>query len=244
MIIISGLPKDCRTPGKWVLRRCQAGWIEGSLPTVTNHHLKEVGGKGYLCSDHATRVLPPGNHAMQGVFPVLVFAVIAALLLLSGQPAFGYPLSGGPHDRSSDPLFPSSGLAGVCNECHIPHYAPEVFQYTRDQSPDATNSSDLCLDCHSGTTPPWAATARDVSDVDGSRHDFSSRPSIGWGGVCWPCHNLHLPNETTVSYAGTDSGKYFRNFILWSRDISGGKFIISNLYQVRRPVSSKGYILG
>lgn len=164
----------------------------------------------------------------------------AFLLLASHLHAF--PLSGGPHDRSSDPAYAASGIAGICDECHLAHFAQEIIQYKRDLTPDATKISELCLDCHSGSPPPWASTARDQSQAVGSRHDFSSRP-IGWGGVCWSCHDLHLADTNTASYVDT----YFTSFNLWRRDLSGE---LGNFEQKRQlgdnssPGGQPNYLIG
>ena len=175
------------------------------------------------------------SFAKATVFPVMTFnlpvwmqrsgifnskAVILSLacfaLLVFSSLSHALPLAGGPHDRSSDPAYIASGINGICDECHLAHYAPEIVQYKRDLTPDATKFSQLCLDCHSGSAPPWASTAGDQSLSLTSLHDFSDRP-IGQGGVCWPCHELHAPDPATASYAGT----YFTDFLLWKRDITG-----------------------
>lgn len=160
--------------------------------------------------------------------------------------AFSHPLTGGPHDMSSDPAYIASGIGGICDECHLAHYAPEMVQYKRDLSPDPANFSELCLDCHSGSPPPWASSARDESDIETSLHDFSNQ-TIGTGGVCWACHELHLPDANTISYAGSTSGDYYANFILWKRDITSE---LSEFYQKRDlgtnsdPSGGPNYLVG
>ncbi|MDF1534983.1 MAG: hypothetical protein P1S46_00585 [bacterium] len=166
-------------------------------------------------------------------------AIVFFFILLNAPSLHALPLAGGPHDRSSDPAYTASGIKGVCDECHIAHYSPELAQYKRDLSPDAAVLSDLCLDCHDGTPPPWASTARDQSVAEGSLHDFSSR-TIGFGGVCWPCHDLHLPDENTVSMAGSSSGNYFADHLLWKRDLTGD---LAGYYQ-KRDLATDSYPSG
>ena len=190
-----------------------------------------------------TGSLPWFAHLRVLVIAVALFILSSALWVLSVQ---ALPLSGGPHDRSSDPAYIASGVRGICDECHLAHYAPEIIQYKRDLSPDASVFSDLCFDCHSGSPPPWASTARDQSVADGSLHDFSSR-QIGSGGVCWPCHELHLPDTNTISFAGTSSGDYFANSILWRRDLTDdiGQYEQKrDLATASNPVGGPNYLVG
>ncbi|MDF1526973.1 MAG: hypothetical protein P1S59_11995 [bacterium] len=147
---------------------------------------------------------------------------------------------------SSDPAYIASGISGVCLECHVPHQAFELRLWGRDLAPDAVNASDLCLDCHSGAPPSWATFAKDVSDVEISLHDFSSAP-IGSDGVCSSCHDLHYPDETTASYAGSSSGHYFTGYVLWKRDLTND---LAQYYQKRDlatdsdPVGGPNYLVG
>jgi len=156
---------------------------------------------------------------------VFVPGLLAACgFLLFATLSFAYPLAGGPHDFSADPAYAASGLQGICDECHLAHLAPEIVQYKWDLTPDAAIFSDLCLDCHSGSPPPWASGAGDTSKAVGSRHDFTgrdiSRDNGQEGGACWACHELHLPSTATISYAGSGSGAYYTDFLLWRRDVT------------------------
>ena len=156
------------------------------------------------------------------------------------------PLAGGPHDRSSDPAFIASGIKGVCFECHIPHGAYELRLWGRDLTPDAVNEADLCLDCHSGSPPGWAAPAKDQSKVETSLHDFTGG-LIAPGGVCSSCHSLHYPDEGTAAFAGSSSGNYFAGYVLWKRDLTDNL----NEYDQKRdlatdsdPVGGPNYLVG
>jgi len=186
-----------------------------------------------------------GGPGYSSIYYALVI-LSCCLLLAAPSPSGALPLEGGPHDRSSDPAYTASGIGGICDECHLVHYAPEMVQYKRDLIPDAAKSSELCLDCHDGSPPPWASTARDQTPSVTSLHDFSSRP-IGQGGVCWPCHDLHLPDPATASFAGSGSGSYFTDSHLWKRDLSGE---LTQFYQKRElgrdsdPAGGPNYLVG
>ena len=150
----------------------------------------------------------------------LTLSLMSCVYLL-GAPATpqAYQLAGGVHDRSSDPAYIASGIPGVCFECHVAHGAYELMLWGRDLSPDAINGSDLCLDCHSGSPPSWASTAKDMSDAEESLHDFTG-DSIASSGVCSSCHDLHNSDDSTASFAGSASGQYFTGYALWRRDLT------------------------
>ena len=146
---------------------------------------------------------------------VSVFSIILLYLVLPRFSA-AYQIAGGVHDLWPD--YESYNVSGSCNECHRIHQAVEPKQWVRDLTPDAVNASDLCLDCHDGSPPAWAASARDMSKAENSFHDFPG--SVAPGGVCSSCHSLHYPDEGTAAFAGSSLGNYFTGYALWNRDLT------------------------
>jgi len=158
----------------------------------------------------------------------VITAIIVVTALTVPVSAEAAPVVGSIHDFSAVPAFAASGVPGVCAECHTPHGAFELGIWVRDIVPDALSAGDLCLDCHDGTAPAWAAAPPDKSDLKNSRHDFTGDP-VTTRGNCFACHDLHTSSANTEAYIGT----YITNSFLWGRDLTEEFTGTKEFYQKR-----------
>lgn len=149
--------------------------------------------------------------------------VVGILCCASILPAS--PLGGTVHDLSANSTYLASGGNGLCIQCHLPHGSQELVLWGRDLTPDALEPDELCLDCHGGSPPSWAAYAKDVSRFNGSLHDFTGR-SIADRTACGACHIIHLTDPGAAAYEGTVTS----SVRMWGRDLTEE---FTDLYQVR-----------